>query len=354
MKNKQKPVLQYAGKVSSSSSDTVSVIIPVYNSELYLNCCLDSILAQSYETLEIILVDDGSTDASSAICDDYAKKDHRIKVIHKANGGVSSARNAGIRRATGDYFVFIDADDYINPDSIESMISCSGSDIVIAQIQQFNNQPSSHVRQLDGHTVFTMDGREAIRRTLYNKGIQNSPCAKLYSRKAVKGIFFDEKIHMAEDLLFNFMVMQNTKKVSVINRTAYYYRNNDNGAMNSTFSIKNMSALDATSYILAHVKGDELLEAAARHKHFMEACYILKRIFRSAHTYEQRRCKEVIKSMRRYVILDNQVALVNRLYAAISYLNIDLLVFLMRLRTAVGDQVRRITQGLLPQGANNE
>ena len=160
MKNKQKPVLQHASKVSSSSSDAVSVIIPVYNSELYLNCCLDSILAQSYETLEIILVDDGSTDASSAICDDYAKKDHRIKVIHKTNGGVSSARNAGIRRATGDYFVFIDADDYIKPDSIESMISCSGSDIVIAQIQQFINQPSSHVRQLDGRTLLTMDGRE--------------------------------------------------------------------------------------------------------------------------------------------------------------------------------------------------
>lgn len=94
---------------------TISVIVPVYNAEKFLNRCIDSIICQTFENLEIILVDDGSSDRSGQICDEYAGKDNRIKVIHKVNGGVSSARNCGLDCATGDYVAFVDSDDYISP-----------------------------------------------------------------------------------------------------------------------------------------------------------------------------------------------------------------------------------------------
>lgn len=96
--------------------DLISIIVPVYNVESYLEQCIDSILAQSYKNLEIILVDDGSTDRSGDICDRYAEKDSRIHVVHKANGGLSSARNAGLKICHGDYLGFVDSDDYIDPD----------------------------------------------------------------------------------------------------------------------------------------------------------------------------------------------------------------------------------------------
>ena len=96
----------------------VSIVVPVYNVEKYLNQCVDSVLAQTYKNIEVILVDDGATDASPAICDEYAEKDNRVKVVHKKNGGLSSARNSGIKVATGDYLMFIDSDDYWNADFV--------------------------------------------------------------------------------------------------------------------------------------------------------------------------------------------------------------------------------------------
>ena len=101
---------------------TVSVIVPVYNSEKYLNRCVDSILNQTYRSIELILVDDGSPDNSGRICDEYAEKDSRVRVIHKANAGVSAARNSGLEVASGDYATFVDSDDYIEPDMYSDMM----------------------------------------------------------------------------------------------------------------------------------------------------------------------------------------------------------------------------------------
>ena len=105
----------------------VSVILPVYNVEKYLIKCLDSVIRQTYQKLEIILVDDGSTDSSGKICDEYANKDGRIKVFHKKNGGLSDARNYGIERSTGEYLAFIDSDDYVDDDYIEFLMNLTES-----------------------------------------------------------------------------------------------------------------------------------------------------------------------------------------------------------------------------------
>ena len=103
--------------------DLISVIVPVYNVEKYLNKCIDSIINQTYKNLEIILVDDGSQDSSGKICDEYTKKDNRIKVIHKENGGVSSARNIGLNNATGEWIAFIDADDWVDEEYLQTLFN---------------------------------------------------------------------------------------------------------------------------------------------------------------------------------------------------------------------------------------
>ena len=100
----------------------LSVIVPVYNTEKYLGDCIDSILAQSYDDFEIILVDDGSTDKSGTICDEYAERNNRVKVIHQENGGVTNARKTGVRNACGTYFSFLDSDDWIHPEMFERMV----------------------------------------------------------------------------------------------------------------------------------------------------------------------------------------------------------------------------------------
>ena len=104
-------------------NNLISIIVPIYNVEKYLKKCIDSIINQTYKNLEIILVDDGSPDNCGKICDEYAKKDNRIKVIHKENGGVSSARNVGVENATGEYIGFVDSDDYIEKDMYEVLIN---------------------------------------------------------------------------------------------------------------------------------------------------------------------------------------------------------------------------------------
>ena len=121
-------------------SGVISVIIPVYKAEEYLERCVDSVLAQTYSNLEIILVDDGSPDNSGQICDRYAEKDSRVKVIHKKNGGVSSARNAGLDVATGEFVAFVDSDDFIAPDMYEKlMVSLSsGSDLSMCDFMMYS------------------------------------------------------------------------------------------------------------------------------------------------------------------------------------------------------------------------
>lgn len=123
--------------------EQISVIIPIYNVEKYLSDCVESVLKQTYTDLEIILVDDGSQDASGQICDDYAKQDSRVQVIHKKNGGLSSARNAGIDQATGQYFFFLDSDDWIAENALELLykeIKSTGSDLALCNMQYVDEQ----------------------------------------------------------------------------------------------------------------------------------------------------------------------------------------------------------------------
>ena len=207
----------------------ISVIVPVYQVELYVRKCLDSIIEQEYENLEIILIDDGSTDGSSQICDDYKSKDKRIKVIHRENGGLSSARNAGIDIANGEYIAFIDSDDWVDPKYIEKLYSvCEIYDCDIAQCSYENviNEDDFIWKDKTGGNKQPMlyTGREFSYATYRLLSWEcNLVWNKLYKKSLFEDIRFPVgKIH--EDEFTTYKLVWKSDKVGVISDQLYYYR----------------------------------------------------------------------------------------------------------------------------------
>lgn len=214
-------------------SDVISVIIPVYNAERSLNYCLNSLVSQNCLELEIILVDDGSQDQSGRICDEYAQKDARIKVIHKKNEGVSIARNTGVLSATGKYIIFIDSDDYIADDfflKIHKVLNTEKEDAFIwwgyKKVFGYGARKSPD--------AFVLEEQEAVKKykrqdflLLYQKWLLNSPCNKLYERKVIieNHIQMREELSLGEDLLFNLNYLDcvGEKNIVILNDPIYFY-----------------------------------------------------------------------------------------------------------------------------------
>ena len=188
---------------------SISIIIPVYNTEKYLPTCLDSILFQSYSDFEILLVDDGSTDGSARICDMYSEKDKRIRVFHKENGGVSSARNLGLDNASGEWVYFVDSDDQVLPGGLLTMVDCISDDVdvVLAGYKRFDE--SEHVvYEIDEQVVCMLDKCESLL-TLYERhgkyyDFLTYGCIRLLRNKIIQAhnLRFDTEIANKEDTLF--------------------------------------------------------------------------------------------------------------------------------------------------------
>lgn len=220
----------------------VSVIVPVYNVENVLHYCIDSILNQSYTDFELLLIDDGSTDRSGDICEKYAVKDTRIRVVHKENGGVSSARNFGIDNANGEYICFVDSDDYLEPDYLE---------ILLAVKQEY---PDSHniwcgfnvvsdyektvtqinVDSSDDISVYTIN-RFMV---LYQKWLIQQPWNKLYSTGLIKenNICFQEDLSLGEDILFNLDYLNTANSdIAIVNKPLYNYIRTEKESLDNRF-----------------------------------------------------------------------------------------------------------------------
>ncbi len=208
------------------NKNRLTIIIPVYNAEDYLSRCLDSILDQDLTSYEVILVDDGSTDSSPLICDRYSATDPRFRTIHKPNGGVSSARNAGLNLAKGEYVMFVDSDDALAPGALKSMeSSLDGEDLVvggfieyIGEIPNRNVAPETSV-SYTGETLVNFF-EENIRR---NCEMLDAPWAKMYRRKALGNLRFNESLSYAEDKLFVFEFLSSCNSISTCPETVYNY-----------------------------------------------------------------------------------------------------------------------------------
>ena len=202
----------------------ISVIVPVYKVEKYLNKCVDSIINQTYKNLEIILVDDGSPDNCGKICDEYSKKDNRIKVIHKENGGVSSARNVGLDLATGDYIGFVDSDDWIETDMYEYLLNiCIKFNCQVSRCNyiECNDYNKTYKKEQEKISIFENDDIIIDLVTgNWNEGVLWN---KLYKKSLLQGIVFDEKLSCSEDLLFNYYILKNTNKLVCSNQIKYNY-----------------------------------------------------------------------------------------------------------------------------------
>ena len=227
----------------------VSIIVPVYNVEQYLKECIESILAQTWKNFEVILVDDGSTDSSGKICDEYSQKKEFISVIHKKNGGLSSARNAGIDVAQGDYLAFIDSDDVVHPRYLSELVAIvkrekadlAACNFCVGSLCRWKN--SSEVKydiRCNEDVLKKMNDNDVVVTVAWNK-LYHSKFFREYGLRYPVG-----KIH--EDMFLTPQILYYTKKMVITNEQLYFYRQRENSIMNSSFSIKQLDALDAIEF----------------------------------------------------------------------------------------------------------
>lgn len=201
----------------------ISVIVPIYNAENYLHRCLDSILAQTFTDFELILVNDGSTDCSSKICDEYALKDNRIKVIHKSNGGVASARQMGVDNALGNYTIHADPDDWVEPTMLEELYKKAiekDADMVICDFYvQTCNTCITRTQRI------SEESSDATLLALLSHKLHGSLCNKLIRLECYKkfNIRFVEGLNFCEDYLVCIKMLKNDIKVAYLNKAFYYY-----------------------------------------------------------------------------------------------------------------------------------
>lgn len=228
--------------------ELVSVIIPVYNVENFLKRCVDSVIDQTYAVMEIILVDDGSSDKSGEICEDYANKDHRIKVVHKKNGGLSDARNAGITVSSGEYIMFVDSDDWIRKDCVKRLLSALQygktqiSACAYIKTDEYKNDSIDEVDKHDSVDIWTLD--DAYRHLFLNQGIDNSAWAKLYKRSLFQEIRFPPG-KLYEDQFVTYKLFHIAKGVAYIGQELYFYFDRPGSIQNEPFTARKMDELEA-------------------------------------------------------------------------------------------------------------
>lgn len=206
------------------NSKVISVIVPVYNVEMYLDRCVDSIVHQTYQELEIILVDDGSTDNSSVLCDSWALKDSRISVIHKKNGGLSDTRNTGLKVATGEYVSFVDSDDYIEPTMYSEMIACMeecGANIACCGRKIVKDGKCLQIR-FTADEIKIFSDEEAIREIFLNRYMNEAAWDKIYRRRLFDDVVFPVG-EINEDIVIMPTLMNRSKRIAHIGKSFYNY-----------------------------------------------------------------------------------------------------------------------------------
>lgn len=300
----------------------ISIVIPVYNVESYLEQCVETVIGQVYENIEIILIDDGSTDNSGKICDELVKKDKRIKVIHKKNGGLSDARNYGLDIAKGEYISFIDSDDYVEKTYINELyesILAKKADIAVGEyyvVSNRNKKIETNIRMIEKEYT----NIEGVLDLLYQKNMTSSACAKLYKKELFDDVRFPlHKLH--EDVPVVYKLFLKSKKIVYINNKLYYYYQREGSIVNSTFRKEKLDYIEHTKIIVDEMKlKEKKLYQAAISRHISACFQILfnipfKLLFKTEGNYVW---NEILKY--RYSILkDQDVRAMNKCACVLSY-----------------------------------
>lgn len=256
----------------------VSIIIPVYNSDQYLRRCVESAINQSYANLDIILINDGSSDESGMICDEFLARDSRIRVVHKENGGPSSARNIGIDLARGRYITFLDSDDWIHNEFIEKtmrILNALEADIVVCDFLEVGSE--NFIANKIDPVVMQFTSREALERLSDDLYIQLViPCAKIFSRYLFDELRFKEGRFHEDDFIAHHLLFQ-AKLICYTTEVLYYYRQHGSSIMGSGFSIKKSN--DALDAVKARAQFYETLGMTEAKKRTNRKLFSIYRVF---------------------------------------------------------------------------
>lgn len=317
-------------------SKKISIIVPIYNVEKYLEKCIKSIVSQTYKDLEVILVDDGSNDNSGKIADAWAIKDDRIKVIHKKNGGLSEARNSGMKIATGEYIGFVDSDDWINCKMYEILmenLNQYDADISVCSFKKvYENKVVEQSKVID-KKIYKFNAEEALEDLINEGKLKQIVCNKLYKKKLIDNVYFEYgKIH--EDEFWTYQVLSKTNNIVYTERQLYYYLQREGSIMNKSFSIKRLYALEARNNRLKYIKEKfPKLQLQAKKSLFFSCLYQYQSMLSSDNVENKEMysqaiekyiyCIEFHKNERKKLILKE------KLWIKLAYISLD---FTCRLR----------------------
>ena len=302
--------------------DLISVIVPVYNVEQYLPKCIDTIVNQTYQNLEIILIDDGSTDNSGKMCDEYLSNDNRIKVIHKENGGLSDARNIGLNIATGKYITFVDSDDYIDKNYVEilyNLLVKNDADISVGR--NYREYPEKTVN-MGINKEMLLTNEEALEKLLYEDDFDTSAWAKLYKKDLFNDIRFP-KNRIYEDMATTYKLIDKASKIYLGSYPIYHYIVRGSSLSNQNYTEKNwdliLSNEEMSKYILK--KYPDLTNAVKR-RMVKSYLYVLIALicFEKKPTEDYYKLIKYVKENRKEVLKDKKVSKKDRIYIYLSYI----------------------------------
>lgn len=307
----------------------VSIIVPVYNTANYLDRCMESILRQTHTNLEVIIVNDGSTDKSADICNKYARIDRRVTVIHKKNAGVSSARNLGLDSAKGAYVTFIDSDDMVHSTLVSLLydhITINNCDVSVCGTATFGEGSMPYDNDPKESTKI-ISNDSAIANLLYAKGMTNSVFGKMFKTNLFDNVRFSPEFSYAEDLDMTYRLFSMSRLVMTSSAKRYYYLKRGGSAMNSPFSKTKMDCLAVALKIQedAKTKSVEQLRASEL-KIFTTALFLLGQITDSkSFKSEKDVCRKIINGYKFKVCKNANAKIQHRLYAFSAIFSVGLL-----------------------------
>lgn len=310
----------------------VSIIVAAYNSEKYLPACAASVISQSESDWELLLVDDGSTDQTGEICEEYSKKDSRIRTIHRQNGGLSAARNTGIDAARGEYLTFLDADDVFAPTFLETTLLAigeTGAEIAATTHIRFEGKEPIWVTDRGKPKVKEMIPEEAISEALYQRGagiggkrLDSSAWGKVYKRTLWKGVRFREG-EWYEDLDVFYRLWEKARKIVFIGEALVGYRQHGESFLH-TVTLRRGDVLDVTDRMVRHYeaageKGKLLRAARTRRFAAHWNIYLLLKRHKIVNSDIESRCRRIISESKREVVLNGKARLKDRLGGLMGY-----------------------------------
>ena len=307
-----------------NNNELISIIVPVYNVEKYLKRCISSIIEQTYKNIEIILVDDGSTDKSLEICKKYSKTDKRINVYHKKNGGLSSARNYGIKKSKGNYIIFVDSDDYINNFFVEKLYMClinEQADISCCYFETFSSKdPTYNIENKKNIKIDVFDSKQAIINMMYDKGINNSASCKIYKKELFKKISYPLNMYF-EDLATTYKVFDISKKIVLYRCPLYYYYQRSESILHQINDKKINDLLHTMTDINLYFKNKPEYKNSILAREINAHFYIYRN---SNNKALKSSSKEFIKKNRKTVLFDSNITKKTKYGLLLSYISFSL------------------------------